>query len=74
MDDLHQQISDLIAAEHELRSGDMDDDKRRRLADMEAHLDQLWDLLRQRDARRAAGGEPDAAHVRPVDEVESYLQ
>jgi len=74
MDDLHRPISDLIAAEHELREGPIDDEARQRLAGLETHLDQLWDLLRQRDARRLAGEDPDRAAERPVDEVESYLQ
>jgi hypothetical protein len=30
--------------------------------------------MRQRDARRLAGEDPDRAAERPVDEVESYLQ
>jgi hypothetical protein len=37
-------------------------------------LDQCWDLLRQRRARRAAGQDPDAAAVRPADVVEHYQQ
>ena len=41
---------------------------------IEVALDQCWDLLRQRQARRGAGEDPDAAKVRPVSEVEGYLQ
>jgi hypothetical protein len=74
MDDLHRQISDLIAAEHRLRDGSMDDDGRRELADIETRLDQAWDLLRQRDARRENGEDPEQARLRPASEVESYLQ
>lgn len=74
MDDLHQQISDLVDAEHRLRQGPMDDDARSELAAIETRLDQIWDLLRQRDARREIGADPDAAQERPVSEVESYLQ
>jgi hypothetical protein len=74
MDDLHHRISELIDTEHRLRQGEMDDDARAELARTEAHLDQLWDLLRQRDARRAAGADPSQAHERPVSEVEGYLQ
>jgi hypothetical protein len=37
-------------------------------------LDQCWDLLRQRRARRATGDNPDAAAVRPGDVVEHYQQ
>ena len=74
MDDMHRQIDELIAAEHRLREGPMDDERRAELADVEKRLDQIWDLLRQRDARRHAGADPDEAQPRPVNEVESYLQ
>ena len=40
----------------------------------EEALDQAWDLLRQREARRNAGQDPDGASVRPVSEVEHYQQ
>ncbi|MGC8509269.1 MAG: DUF2630 family protein [Acidimicrobiales bacterium] len=46
----------------------------RRLRTIEVELDQCWDLLRQRRARRAAGQDPDQAEVRPEDVVERYLQ
>ncbi len=46
----------------------------RRLRTIEVELDQCWDLLRQRRARRAAGQDPDQAEVRPEDMVERYLQ
>ena len=74
MDDLHQQIHELIETEHRLRHGEMNDAARQQLADLEVRLDQVWDLLRQRDARRAAGADPSAARSRPADEVEGYLQ
>jgi len=45
-----------------------------RLRAIEVELDQCWDLLRQRRARRAAGLDPDAAAVRPAEVVEKYLQ
>ena len=35
-------------------------------------LDQYWDLLRQRRALRDAGGDPDRAAKRPVDQIENY--
>ena len=45
-------IDEIVAEEHELRSraaGDgLDADERARLRDLEEHLDQAWDLLRQR--------------------------
>lgn len=45
-----------------------------RLRSIEIELDQCWDLLRQRRARRVAGQDPDDAAVRPADVVEKYLQ
>jgi hypothetical protein len=44
------------------------------MTELEAHLDQCWDLLRQRRARRQYGENPDEAEPRPEPEVESYLQ
>ncbi len=72
-------ISKLVDEEHELRSrheaGEIDaETEHRRLTALEESLDQCWDLLRQRRARREAGQDPDGADARPVREVESYLQ
>ena len=39
---------------------------------MEEQLDQCWDLLRQRRAKKDYGENPDEAEVRPVSEVEGY--
>jgi hypothetical protein len=75
---IHEQISDLVAQEHELRSQLQNheiepDEERARLQELEVQLDQCWDLLRQRQALRASGGDPDSASVRPPSEVEGYL-
>jgi hypothetical protein len=45
---------------------------RERLHKLRVELDQCWDLLRQRQALRDAGRDPDQARVRPPDIVESY--
>ena len=45
-----------------------------RLRTIEVALDQCWDLLRQRRARRHAGQDPDEAHERPAPVVEGYKQ
>ena len=45
-----------------------------RLRELEESLDQCWDLLRQRRARKAAGENPNDAEVRSVSQVEGYLQ
>jgi Protein of unknown function (DUF2630) len=71
-------IGALVDEEHELeRSGGthgLDDEATRRLREVEVALDQCWDLLRQRRARRETGGDPDDAQVRPPDVVERYQQ
>lgn len=46
----------------------------RRLRDIEVQLDQAYDLLAQRRARRSAGQDPDDASTRPPDTVEGYEQ
>jgi hypothetical protein len=72
-------IGDLINTEHELRqqlaSGELTGaEERERLRSAEEALDQCWDLLRQRRARREFGENPDDAAARPVSEVENYRQ
>lgn len=70
-----ERVDQLVAEEHSLRSGpDMGDEQRARLAEVEQDLDQCWDLLRQRRARRDANEDPAVARPRPASEVESYLQ
>ena len=50
------------------------DEERDRLRSIEVTLDQLWDTLRQRRAKRHAGQDPDTASERPASTVEGYLQ
>jgi hypothetical protein len=50
------------------------DEERDRLRSIEVTLDQLWDTLRQRRAKRRAGADPDEAQTRSSDTVEGYLQ
>jgi Protein of unknown function (DUF2630) len=77
MDDdrIHETITRLVEEERRLRSqGTHSEEQREQLSQLEESLDQCWDLLRQRDALRDAGGDPDAAVARPASEVEGYLQ
>ena len=80
MDDLDivRRISELADQEHALErshGGDgLAEDELRRLREIEVALDQCWDLLRQRRARRTAGQDPDDATARPEDVVERYQQ
>ena len=52
----------------------LSDEEHARLHTIEVTLDQLWDTLRQRRAKRNAGGDPDAAETRSAGVVEGYLQ
>lgn len=77
--DILSRISGLIETEHELRTqladGELSSEQEReRLRSAEEALDQCWDLLRQRRARREYGENPDAAAARPAAEVEGYQQ
>jgi hypothetical protein len=62
---------DALYAQAEQGQG-MEAEQRRRLHDVQVHLDQCWDLLRQRQARREYGLDPDEASVRPAETVEGY--
>ena len=73
-DEIHVTIGKLVAEERELRAGEASDEERARLRSIEEALDQCWDLLRQRDALRDVGADPDNARTRSVSEVEGYLQ
>jgi ElaB/YqjD/DUF883 family membrane-anchored ribosome-binding protein len=73
-----QRITELVNEEHELlqRSEEvgLDEAEHARVKALEISLDQCWDLLRQRRARRAAGLNPDGAAVRDPNIVEHYQQ
>ena len=73
--ELFARIHELVDEEHKLReSSAPSDEQRARISELEAHLDQAWDLLRQRRAKRQYGENPDEAQQRPESEVEGYLQ
>lgn len=80
MDDseILESIHALVEDEHRLMeqagSAGLSDDEEARLHHLEERLDQCWDLLRQRRARRRAGLDPDDAEARDVDTVEHYRQ
>ena len=81
MDDkeIMSRISELIDTEHELRGqlqrGELSSEQEReRLRSTEEALDQCWDLLRQRRAKREFGESAENAAARPVSEVEGYQQ
>ncbi len=73
--DILTRINALVDEEHGLREGtDHTDDQRARMQQLEVQLDQCWDLLRQRRAKRQYGEDPEEAEARPASEVEGYLQ
>jgi hypothetical protein len=80
MDDseIHRHIDELVAEEHRLERAHvgqgLSDVEQARLESLAVQLDRYWDLLRQRDARRRAGLNPDGAQERSADVVEGYRQ
>jgi hypothetical protein len=72
------QITALVDQEHQLRSKVQNgtvstSQEHAELEALEGALDQCWDLLRQRRAKREFGQDVDEAHARPVEQVEKYL-
>ena len=78
-DDVLTNIQQLSDEEHELyerhRAGTpLTDDEQRRMQELQVRLDQCWDLLRQRRARREYGEDPSKARARDESTVEGYQQ
>lgn len=75
--DVIERIEQLAHEEHTLfereSEGSASDQERARLKEIQVNLDQCYDLLRQRRARRSAGLDPDGAVVRDEGTVEGYL-
>ena len=72
------QITALVDQEHQLRTkvqnGSLTSaEEHADLAALEGALDQCWDLLRQRRAKREFGQNVDETAARPVEQVERYL-
>jgi hypothetical protein len=80
MDDgtLHERISKLVAEERELEEGHIGvratPEQEERLREIQVALDQYWDLLRQRQARREFGQDTSSTGTRPAEVVEGYQQ
>ena len=75
---IHGAIDRMVEEEHQLwereAAGEASESDRQRLAELRVSLDQCWDLLRQRRARRDAGQSPEGAELRSPDVVERYQQ
>ena len=72
-------INELVAEEEHLLESSrsmegLSESDDARLKAVEVALDQCWDLLRQRRAKRQAGQDPDEAHLRDPSTVEGYVQ
>ena len=69
-------IDELARREHELfereSKGSATDTEREELRQIQVRLDQWWDLLRQRRARREFGQNPEDAQLRDEKTVEGY--
>jgi Protein of unknown function (DUF2630) len=76
--DVIERINQLAHEEHALfekeSQGEASEADRDRMKRLEVTLDQCWDLLHQRRARRAAGLDPDQAEVRDEQTVEGYVE
>ncbi|GAA1873138.1 DUF2630 family protein [Pseudonocardia ailaonensis] len=76
--ELRHRITELVDEEHRLERAHvgkaLDEEEQSRLRQINVDLDRCWDLLRQRDARRAAGLDPDEASTRAESVVENYRQ
>ena len=79
-DDVLANIQELSDEEHELyerhraAGNALSEDEHRRLAELQVRLDECWDLLRQRRARRQYGDDPSEARARDESTVEGYQQ
>ena len=77
--DLFEQINALSREEEDLyaKAGDgsgLDGADVSRLEEIRVQLDQVYDLLHQRQGRRDAGQDPAGAHLRSAEVVEDYKQ
>ena len=76
--DILNEIQQQVEQEQGLRELTSDQaltpEERARLRSLEISLDQCWDLLRQRRAKREFGLNPNDAKVRDASTVERFLQ
>jgi hypothetical protein len=72
-DSILHHITALVDEEDRIRNGNAGTPAdAKRLRDLEVQLDQCWDLLRQRRAKREFGNDPATAHARDAGTVERY--
>ena len=77
-DEIRSNIDELVSEERDLRAQHqlepLDEARAARLRQLEESLDQCWDLLRQRRARREFGQDPDDVGVRDPEVLQHYRQ
>jgi hypothetical protein len=77
--EIRDHIERLVSEEHQLEQRGAEHEgltpeEHGRLESLGVELDRWWDLLRQREARRRAGLDPDDATMRDANTVEGYEQ
>jgi hypothetical protein len=73
--DIFQRIKALVDEEHALADdAETPPERSERRRMLEEQLDQCWDLLRQRQAKREFGQDPAESRARTTQNVENYLQ
>ena len=76
--ELIKEIDELVDEERQLHEHGvgrgLTPEEQQRLTQVEVRIDQLWDLLRRRRAKRRGGGDPDQEQLRDPDTVEHYQQ
>jgi len=71
---ISRKIEGLVHEEQHLYGkSELADHDQVRLEEIKVELDQCWDLLRQRRAKREFGDDPSQAHARPADVVKKYI-
>jgi hypothetical protein len=72
------EIERLVEVEQALRDrdpqGGLSPEELDQLRSLETSLDQCWDLLRRRRAKRELGQDPNEAQVRDAETVQRYRQ
>ena len=76
---IFERINELASEEEQLwqrasAGGGLGTAEQERLDGIQVQLDQCYDLLHQREARRSAGLDPEEAEVRSAEVVERYQQ
>ena len=70
-----ERVNALVTEEKEIEGrspGGLEGDDADRVRAIRVERDQLWDLKRQRQAKRDAGADPDEAQERAASTVENY--